>query len=82
MAKINGSNVIVQCKNWRHNVGSTPIQRLHSYQMARDKNKAICITTSDFTQDGKTEAEKTRVGIINGRQIRGMVETHFAGKYY
>ncbi|MBU0701506.1 restriction endonuclease [bacterium] len=81
-AKINGSKVIVQCKNWRHNVGSTPIQRLHSYQMARDKDKAICITTSDFTQDGKIEAEKTRVEIIDGKQIRGMIERWFAGKYY
>jgi hypothetical protein len=50
--------------------------------MARDKDKAICITTSDFTQDGKIEAGKTRVEIIDGTQIRGMIERWFEGKYY
>ncbi len=81
-AKINDSKIIFQCKNWRHNVGSTPIQRLHSYQIVRNKDKAICITTSDFTQDGKIEAKKTEVELIDDRQIRRMIERHFARKYY
>lgn len=81
-AKANDSKVIFQCKNWRHNVGSTPIQRLHSYKVARNKDKAICITTSDFTQDGKIEAKKTEVELINGKQIRVMIERCFAGEYY
>ena len=79
-----GMNVIFQCKRWISNVGSDPIQRLHS-MMVLDNNrikKAVCITTSDYTVDGKDIAHKSGVLLINGRQLLEKLEHYFPGKYY
>jgi len=84
IAKKNGEGYIFQCKRWLGNVGGTPIQRLHSMwlQMSPRISHAYCITTSDYTDDGKRESASTKVGIINGRTLMDELEHYFPGEYY
>ncbi len=73
----NGDLVIVQCKRYtKTNIGSTPIQRLHSFALTRGAKKMICITTTDFTRDGKDEANKTGVETINRDGLELLVHKH------
>lgn len=75
---------IFQCKRWISNVGSTPIQRLHSMmiQMQPSITKAVCITTSDYTVHATTEAENTGVDLVNGPALLARLNLAFPGKYY
>ena len=82
VAKKNGNTCIFQCKRWNANVGSTPIQRLYTERSIHHYDKAYCITTSDYTEDGKKEAELCEVEIINGIQTIELLNKHFPGSYY
>ena len=75
---------IFQCKRWIANVGGEPIQRLHSMwmQYPNEFHHATCITTSDYTQQGKREAQNTNVKTINGVQLIELLNKHFPGQYY
>lgn len=74
---------IFQAKRWVANVGSTPIQRLHSRkcQFSNEIDHAICITTSDYTKDGKDVAKGTGVITVNGKEILDRLNNAFPGKY-
>ncbi|MGI5308184.1 restriction endonuclease [Rheinheimera sp. WS51] len=72
-----GNLVIVQCKRYtKSNIGSTPIQRLHSFGMTRKASKMICITTTDYTPDGIDEARITGVELINRDGLEILVHKH------
>ena len=75
---------IIQCKRWIGNVGGTPIQRLHSMmiQMAPVINHAICVTTSNYTNDAVRESRNTNVELVNGRELIEELNRVFPGKYY
>lgn len=68
-----GRLVVVQCKRWISNVGSTPIQRLHSFAVTRGAARTICITTSDFTRDAIEEASHTGTRLINGGSLARLI---------
>ncbi|WP_051435475.1 restriction endonuclease [Shewanella fidelis] len=73
----NGDLVIVQCKRYtKSNIGSTPIQRLHSFAVTRGASRKICITTTDFTRDGYDEAKKADVELINREALENLVHKH------
>lgn len=73
----NGNLVIVQCKRYtKSKIGSTPIQRLHSFAVTRGASKKICITTTDFTRDGYDEAKKANVELINRDELEKLVHKH------
>lgn len=82
--EVNGKtiNYLFQCKRWVANVGSEPIQRLHSEKIRRGFDNAICITTSDYTRDGLKVAQDTGIRIINGQEIMQKLNETFPGKYY
>lgn len=74
---------IFQCKRWIGDVGSDPIQRLHSFMtMEKAIKDAVCITTSNYTKEGKIIASKTGVKTINGYQLLDLLNQFFPGKYY
>ncbi|WP_066675467.1 restriction endonuclease [Clostridium septicum] len=75
---------IFQAKRWVGDVGGTPIQRLHSMwmQYPDEIQHAICITTSDYTPQGKKEAISTKVQTINGHELIKKLNALFPGKYY
>ncbi|CAK2091948.1 restriction system protein [Vibrio crassostreae] len=73
----NGDLVIVQCKRYtKSNIGSTPIQRLHSFALTRGAKRKICITTTDFTPDGADEARITGVETWNRDALESLVHKH------
>ncbi|QGH20199.1 restriction endonuclease [Clostridium butyricum] len=75
---------IFQSKRWIGNVGGEPIQRLHSMwmQYPDEIQHAVCITTSDYTEQGKREADNTKVQTVNGTQLMDRLNKAFPGKYY
>lgn len=76
--------VIFQCKRWIGNVGSTPIQRLHSMMVidSKDIKRAVCITTSSYTKDAKKVAHETGVELIDGQQLLALLQKQYGKKYY
>ncbi|MFB2648086.1 restriction endonuclease [Shewanella mangrovisoli] len=73
----NGDLVIVQCKRYtKSKIGSTPIQRLHSFANTRGAKEMICITTTDFTPDGYDEARLTGVRTIERNELEKLVHKH------
>lgn len=73
----NGGLVIVQCKRYtKSNIGSTPIQRLHSFAVTRGAVRKICVTTTDYTSDGYDEAAKAGVELINRDKLESLVYKH------
>ncbi|ENC9836624.1 restriction endonuclease [Vibrio fluvialis] len=73
----NGDLVIVQCKRYtKSKIGSTPIQRLHSFANTRGAKEMICITTTDFTPDGYDEARLTGVRTIERDELERIVHKH------
>ena len=73
---------IFQCKRWASKVGSNPIQRLYAERMRRGLDYSICITTSDYTKDGKKVALDLNVEMVNGSELIKRLNKHFPGKYY
>ena len=76
--------VIFQCKRWIGTVGSVPIQRLHS-MMTLDSNKvkrAVCVTTSNYSQEAIEVAAQTGVELVDGRALLTRLQHAFGDKYY
>lgn len=76
--------VIFQCKRWIGVVGSTPIQRLHS-MMTLDSSKikrAICVTTSSYSQEAVEVARQTGVELVDGKELINRLQHAFGDKYY
>lgn len=76
--------VIFQCKRWIGKVGGTPIQRLHSYmhQYPESVQRAVCVTTSDYTNDGYNEGKSTGVELVTGKELMDKLNHLFPHKYY
>lgn len=68
-----GRMVVVQCKRYLGNVGSDPIQRLHSFSVTRNADRRIFITTSGYTPDGRDEAARTDTELIDGTELEHLV---------
>lgn len=80
---IHGEYELIQCKRYRqgNNIGSTPIQRVHSYMRTRNASRAWVITTSDFTPEGRDEARITNVTIMNGYDLLQSLEIYYPGRF-
>lgn len=80
---IHGEYELIQCKRYRqgNNIGSTPIQRVHSYMRTRNASRAWVITTSDFTPEGRDEARITNVTIMNGQDLLQSLELYYPGRF-
>jgi restriction system protein len=44
---------VVQCKNWSSPVGAREVRELYGTMMANKANRAILITSSDFTRQAR-----------------------------
>lgn len=73
---------IFQCKRWASNVGSDPIQRLYAERERRGLDHAVCITTSDYTKDGKMVAVDLNIEMVDGSALMKRLNRYFPGKYY
>lgn len=73
IAKRGGRKIVIQAKRWEKNVSVNVIgevMRARSYYRADD---AWIVTTSDFTEDTKKDAERERVRLIAGHELGGLV---------
>lgn len=72
----------LQCKRWVAKVGSEPIQRLFAEKFYNNIDYTICVTTSDFTLEGKIAASKFEVQMWNGVKVMELLNKHFPNKYF
>lgn len=72
---------LIQVKRWVNNVGSEPLQRLVSERQRLGTQKAIVITTADFTPDAKLVSEQQDVLLMNGNQLITELERFWPGRY-
>ena len=73
---------LFQCKRWVANVGSEPMQRLVSERERRKADVAICVTTSDFTNDSKLISREQDIILWNGEYVARELNLYFPNKYY
>ncbi|QZN88053.1 restriction endonuclease [Vagococcus lutrae] len=73
---------IFQCKRWISNVGSEPIQRLYAEMNVHDIDKAFCVTTSDYTPEGKKALDRFDVEGWNGWDVQEKLNKHFPNQYF
>lgn len=71
-----------QCKRWVAKVGSEPLQRLFAEQSYNNIDYTVCVTTSDFTSEGKLAAERFKVEMWNGVKVMELLNKHFPNKYF
>lgn len=72
---------LIQVKRWVNNVGSEPLQRLVAERQRLGTQRAIVVTTSDFTQDAKLISQQQDVLMMNGTQLITELERFWPGKY-
>lgn len=80
----NGKSLLYlfQCKRWASDVGSEPMQRLVSERDRRKADIAICVTTSDFTKDGRLISREQDIEMWNGEYVTRALNLYFPNKYY
>lgn len=70
----------VQVKRWKGNVGAPIVTQLRGSLQVHQQG--IIITTSDFSKSAREEAaapNKTRIGLINGSELIGLLIRHQVG---
>lgn len=70
----------VQVKRWKGNVGAPIVTQLRGSLQVHQQG--IIITTSDFSKSAREEAaapNKTRIGLINGGELMGLLIRHQVG---
>ena len=72
----------LQCKRWVAKVGSEPIQRLFAEKSHNKIDYTICVTTSDFTSEGKIAAKNFDVEMWNGIKVMELLNKHFPKQYF
>lgn len=73
---------IFQCKRWAAKVGSDPIQRLFAERERMKLDCAVCVTTSNYTNDSKKVAKALNVETIDGKNLLVLLNKYFPGEYY
>lgn len=73
---------LFQCKRWASDVGSEPMQRLVSEKERRNADVAICVTTSDFTKDGRRISKEQEIEMWNGEFVVRELNLYFPNEYY
>jgi len=79
IAKREGEVVVVEIKKWQigHNVGPETIRSVLGAMWKAKANKAIVVTTSDFTVLAEEQAREAPVELWNGRVLCKLVEKYF-----
>jgi restriction system protein len=69
-----GYKIAVQCKRWKKNVGNDIVLRLKAGKQFHGCLDARIITTSYFTRDAVSAAEKLNITLINGITIMSKLD--------
>lgn len=77
---LTGVSAAVQAKRWKANVQAPTVTALRGSLQVHQQG--IIITTSDFSKGAQTEAlapNKTHIGLINGKELVGLLVRHKVG---
>jgi len=79
VAKKEGEVVVVEVKKWQigHNVGSREVRSILGAMWKAGANKALLVTTSDFTESAKEQAREAPIELWNSRVLHKLVEKYF-----
>lgn len=72
MDQLSTVKIAIQAKRWTANVGSNTVRNLRGSLKVADAEQGVVITPSDFTPEGRAEAQasgKTPISLINGEQL-------------
>jgi restriction system protein len=80
--KLSLGKALFQAKKWQNNVGIEIVTRLAGSLHTRRAAYGILITTSDFTNDARTEANRAgNVKLINGNELaKLMIDTELGAR--
>ena len=67
---------IIQCKDWKSNVGVTVVRELYGVVNAEGANKGILITSSAFTKGAEEFARGKTLELIDGEQLEHLIREH------
>lgn len=67
---------IIQCKDWKSNVGVAVVRELYGVVNAEGANKGILITSSAFTKGAEEFAQGKPIELIDGEQLERLIEEH------
>ena len=65
---------IIQVKRWSHNVGVKAVRELHGVQNDQKADKAICVSTSDFTKTAIDYASRNDIDLVNRVTFENLLE--------
>jgi restriction system protein len=69
-----GQTVLVQCKQWKvYRVGVQPVRELFGVLMSARANRAILVTSGNFTQEARTFASGKPLELIDGDALVGLM---------
>jgi HJR/Mrr/RecB family endonuclease len=77
VARRGGQARLVQCKRWQsHVVGVDEVRKLAGTVAGKrlEPGAGMLVTLSDFSQQAVTEADKTKIELVNGRDLLKRVE--------
>ena len=79
IAKDKNDTIAVQVKQFKHgnNVGNVTVQQVLGAMWKVKANKAIIITTSDFTVQAKVQARESPIELWNLPALKSMVRKYF-----
>lgn len=73
--KKNGETYLVQCKQWRGQVGVKVVRELFGVVAAEKATGGIVVTTGSFTPDAEEFANRPSVALelVDGDRLQGMM---------
>ena len=72
-----GETMLVQCKHWKvYRVGPAPVRELFGILAAGSAQRAIFLTTGQFTRDALAFAQGKPLELIDGVQLKRLVAQH------
>lgn len=70
-----GYKIAVQCKRWKQNVGNDIVLRLKAGKQVHGCYDAWIVTTSNFTNAARRDAERLNIQLINGIALENKLNT-------
>ena len=67
---------VIQCKDWKSNIGVAVVRELYGVVNAEGANKGILITSSTFTKGAEEFAQGKPLELIDGEQLERLIKVH------
>lgn len=68
--------ILVQCKHWKaYKVGVKPVRELLGVMAGSSASGGVVVTSGNFTQDAKRFADENSIRIVNGEELKRIIDT-------